>query len=370
MTKRRRNALTRMMICLLSAALMITAMPVAVSAYDLKSEPAYEGWDFAASAGLKNAKQQAVLEYIYADYLNGNERYKGSGQCYGYAEKIRKMFGTRYKQRKFGVKLTKANFYKKLRKAKPGTHVRLAAAKGGGGRAHSVVLIKLTKDTIWYTDGNVDYNNGIRYSEEPLEYFCSRHAGSGRRYLVWAREPKGGVPAVKKLSVKTNAYFDGPETHVAWRPVKKAKKYLVYRSTSKNSGYALVGQTKACRYIDISEGLYGDVYYKVVAVKAKNKKSSSKPVLARRRVKAPVAYLTINESQGSTQFDITWNPVKGAARYKIYKWNYSKDRAELLATVSGTSWSCPENGDAFYEFYISAEAARGTSESYPAILSW
>lgn len=357
------------MLCLLSLILVITAFPVTASAYDMKSDTWYsEEGEFINSVNLKNAKQKAVFEYIYADYLSGNDRYKGKGQCYGYAEMIRKMFGKKYKQRKYGVKATYGNVYKRLKKLKPGSHIRFSAKKGGGGMAHSIVLLKVTKDEIWYTDGNVGGYNEIRYARESLSYFCQRRVNYGHKYLAWAREPKGGVSTVKSASVKTSVPFDVPETHVAWRLVKGAKKYEVYRSAFKDSGYAKIGESKSGLFIDRSNNLYGKVFYKVVAVKSGKKRSASKPAEAHRRLTAPVVYLTGDDSSGSIQYDLSWSAVPGAAKYNIYIWDYDKDRPILMQTVSGTScrYTGPVTG--YAELYITAEASRAGSESLPAML--
>ena len=356
-------------LCLLSVMLVITAMPVTVSAYDRVSDPWYEDeWDFIKSFKLKNSKQQAILEYVYADYMSGHERYKGSGQCYGYAESIRKLFGKGYKQRNYGVKPTKKNVYNKLKKLKPGTHVRFSAKKNGGGTAHSIVLLKITKDEIWYTDGNVDWNNGIRYGREPLSELCARQRDSGRKYLAWTREPKGGVPSVKNVSVKTNASFEGPETHVAWLPVKGAKKYVVYRSSLKKSGYVKIAETKSLLYIDKSENLYGKAFYKVKALKSGGKSVSSKPVKALRKLKAPIVYLTEDNSTDTTQYVFSWAAVPGAVKYKIYKYDTFNDKTTLIKTVSGTNWRYTGSTDGFVELYISAESSRAGSESFPAYI--
>lgn len=358
-----------LLLSLISAALIVTAVPLTASAYDSKSETYYEE-DFTETLNLKNSRQQAVVEYLYSDYLNGNNVYKGSGECYGYAEKIRKMFGTGYKQRNYGVKATKSNFYKKLKKLRTGSHIRLSGKKNGGGSAHSVVLLKVTKDTIWYTDGNVDYNNGIRFSEEPLDYFCWRMQQNGKKYFAWAREPKGSVPAVKGISIKAGENFDGTVTRVAWRPVKKAKKYIVYRSKTKKSGYVKIAETKFCRYVDTSEDLYGKVYYKVKAVKS-GKSSYSKPAKACRRLKMPVVYLTADKSSEVPEIDLSWDAVPGATKYRIYKWNSTKGKEELVKTVSGTSWHYTGSSeDYFLDFYVTAKTGRSGSESMPAQVSY
>lgn len=355
-------------LCLLATVIVISAMPVAVSAYDQKSESMYGGMDFVESVGLKNAKRRAVLEYIYADYLSGNDVFKGSGECFGYAESIRKLFGTSYKQRNYGVKPTKKNVYKRLKNLRPGTHLRFAAKKNGGGTAHSVVLLKVTKDAIWYTDANVDGHNAIRYDAMPLAAFCDRQRYSGRKYFVWSREPRGSIPTHKKVNVKTNADYDGPETHVAWLPVKKAKKYIVYRSAVKKSGYVKIAETKKCFFIDKSNNLYGKAFYKVRAVKSSGKKVTSKPVRALRKLVSPVVYMTIDDSASTTRLDFTWDAVPGASKYNIYKYNWETDKRVLLATVSGTSWHRKVSDDSYTDYMITAESNRSGSESFPVWL--
>lgn len=367
--RERKHIFRGIMLCLLSAMLIVTSMPVTASAFETKSEPFYDDTDFVRDAMAKNPKQQAIIEYIYADYMSGNDRYKGKGECYGYAEKIRKMFGKSYKTKKCGFKLSKNKLYKKLKNVRPGTHLRLAARKNGRGTAHSVVLLKITKDKIWYTDGNVDYHNGIRYAVESLDEFCWHFRGNGRRYLVWARVPKGKVPSVKGVSVRTNASYDGPETHVAWRPVKKAKKYIVYRSDQSGSGYVPIAETKGCYFIDGSEDLFGDAYYKVQAVKKGGKSATSKPAKAGRKVKSPVVYAKGGDDPKAPVFDLSWNAVPGASEYRIYKWDGYNERPVLTAVVNGTSWQYVGTpGEGYTDLFITAAAARGGSESFPAQL--
>lgn len=367
-TAKGKHYLRRFALCILSAIMVMTAMPLTASAYDRQSELFYYDYvsDFVESVDLKNAKQEAILEYIYADYLNGNDVYKGAGECYGYAESIRKLFGTSYKQRNYGIKPTTKNVYKKLKNLRPGTHIRFTAKKNGGGTAHSVVLLKITKKYIWYTDGNVDYNGAIRYAQEPLGSFCDRQRYSGRKYFVWSREPRGSIPKHNEVSVKTNSFYDGPETHVSWLPVKKTKKYIVYRSSMKKSGYKKIAVTKKCCYIDKSENLYGKAFYKIKAVKSSGKGITSKPAKALRKVKSPAVYMTTNYEGDYERVDFTWNAVPGAKKYNIYKWNSEKEKATLLKTVSGTSWSRKVSEDTYDEYLITAATNRTGSESCAA----
>ncbi len=365
---KRNHLIRRITMCILSVIMVMTAMPLTASAenYVQESDTMYFYEDFVESVGFKNAKQRAILEYIYADYVNGNDVYKGAGECYGYAESIRELFGTSYKQRNYGVRPTKKNVYKKLKNLRPGTHIRFTAKKNGSGTAHSVCMFKITKGYIWYTDGNVDYNGAIRYTKEPLGSFCDRQLYSGRKYFVWSREPRGSIPKHSTVSVKTNASYNGPETHVSWLPVKKAKKYIVYRSAVKKSGYVKVAETKKCFYIDESQNLYGKAFYKVKAVKSSGKGITSKPAKALRKLMAPKVFMEIDDSAANTKLNFTWNAVPGAKKYNIYKYNSNKDKLTLITTVKTTSWQCKANQDKFSEYMITAASNRTGSESYPA----
>jgi|GEM_PF-3881577 len=254
-----------------------------------------------------NAKTQAVVNYVFMTYSKGNKRFKGKGQCYGYAEKIRKMFGSKSKQKKIGIRPTGNNIYKYLKSCRPGTHVRFSAKKKGGGRAHSVALLKVTKNYVWFTDGNMDWKNGIRVDCCSLTEFASWARSYG--YLAWVKKPKGSPTKVKKLDVKASSGMSG-NNYVAWRPVKKAKKYVIYRSTSKSSGYQKIATVKAARYIDRSAPL-GTVYYKV---KAKGK--TSKAVSAQKRLSVPVVNAKVFDA-GDPRVELSWNAVTGANRYKV-----------------------------------------------------
>lgn len=227
--------------------------------------------------GGHKAKTQAIIDYVVTTYGKNDQRYKGKGQCYGYAEKIRRMFGTRSKTKKLNVKPTTSNIWKYIKNCKPGTHVRFSQKKNGRGYCHSVVILKVSRNRVWTTDGNIDWKNGIRVSCcTPADFaYWARSYG----YIAWIKQPKGSPTKVKKISPKAVCSTAG-KVHVSWRPVKKAKKYVIYRSTSKNSGYKKIATVKSSRYVD-KYAPVGTVYYKI---KAKGK--MSKAVSATRKAPA------------------------------------------------------------------------------------
>jgi len=377
--KMKTGKLLKVLTCLISALLIITSVPLYAAAldeadYDGVSYPYYgeDAYSYLESVKVKNQRAQAIIEYIYASYGDGYYRYKGSGQCYGYAEMTRKLFGTRYKERKYGIKATRKNLYKKLKKLKPGTHVRFsAAANGSRNPSHSIVLLKINKDTIWYTDGNYDDNNGIRIDERSLADLAYSTQNNGYKYLAWTREPRGSIPAVNEPEPKAFDEGLGKGTNIVWRPVKGAKSYVVYRSLKKKSGYKKIATVKKSRYhyTDKTKGVYGRVYYKVVAVKSGGKKAKSAPVRVNRPLTAPRVYMKMHYEDEEPWFELTWEPVKGATRYKIYRYDYDKDKMVKLATVKGKKWIHRIGDDEGYlELYITAATTRKGSESLPEVM--
>ena len=356
---------SRLLICLISAILIFTSVPITTFAVDAVSEGPYEeeeeGVGYIDEINVKSAKAQAVIEYIYGCYGVKYSRYKGSGQCYGYAEMIRQHFGKSYKQRNCRVKASGANLKKYLKKCKPGTHVRFTQNKNGSGNAHSIVILQVKDNLVWFTDGNVDWNNGIRFGIASIEWLRPRSD-----YLAFIREPKGAVPTVSEMNIRAVREFDNPVARVAWRPVKKAKKYIVYRSTNKSSGYQEIATVKTCRFIDRSADPSGKVFYKVKAVMSKKKTKTSKPAAVTRKLKAPKVYLTQSaDEDGNNAFTLTWEPISGAAKYNIY---YKVDGQKKKETVTDTKWTY--SGSIYPNYFeITAEGSRPDSESARAYLS-
>ena len=374
----RSKRLVQLAMCLLSALLMITALPLCALAddemYDAVSSPYFgdESYDYIADLKIRKESTRAIAEYIYASYAYGDPVYKGKGQCYGYAEMIRQMFGTGYKERRYGIKATKKNLYNKLKDLKPGTHVRFsAAANGSRNPAHSIVLLRITKNTIWYTDGSYDYNNGIRIDKRSLADLAYSTQNNGYKYLVFTREPKGSITTVNVPDVKALDEGLGYGTMVAWRPVKGAKKYIVYRSTKKRSGYKKIATVKKSHYTDKSKDVYGRVYYKIKAVGSGGKKVTSKAARADRLLTAPRVYMKVHADDEEPWFELTWEPVKGAVKYKIYTFDYDKEKYVRLATVKGKKWIHRIKDDEdYFDLYITASSSNKYSESIPECMDF
>ena len=71
------------------------------------------------------------------------------------------------------------------------------------------------------------------------------------------------IPATPKVSGKVGA---NKKPVLTWGEVEGATKYIVYRSTKKDKGYTVIGESEVLTYEDLTAVKGKTYYYKVVAV--------------------------------------------------------------------------------------------------------
>ena len=312
-----------------------------------------DGYYYSGSTGYLgldtpvSKRDQAIIDY---NVLSGGTVFKGAGECYGYAESVRKLFGSGSgKRTTINKKATKKNMYNALKNCKPGTHVRY---KKAGGGYHSIVVYKVTKDYIYYSEGNVGgVHNGIRHGWEEL-------GGMYSGIIQWILQPTG-TPKTSEIKIAAEASEVTGDVRVVWRPVKGVSKYTVYRSTSKNGKYKKVKTVRTNYFTDITAP-YGTVYYKVKA------KKTSKPVKVKHRMAAPVVTVTYDEN-GNTI--LSWNAVKDASKYRISYFDGNGEK-KTFAITDQTSYTIAypdeeESGYRFaaYEFTVQSISEDGNTNS-------
>ena len=129
---------------------------------------------------------------------------------------------------------------------------------------------------------------------------------------------------------------------LTWKAVEGATSYRIYRSTSKGSGYSLLGTTTATSYTNTGAKAGTTYYYRVKAcndaglspysniVSGKVKSVTPKP-------SAPVVKIGNSASSGKPM--LTWNAVSGATSYKVYRATSQNGAYSLLGTVTATSYT-------------------------------
>ncbi len=302
-----------------------------------------------------NKKVQALIDYYR---IKDGSKYKGSGECYGYAEMMRKRFGSGSRTVTVNKKASGYNFYKYLKDVRPGTHVRFAYTYGGGN--HSWCVFKVTKDKIYYADANIGYQNDIAYYV--MDY--DRHNKSNDAMkLQWYREPTGSYQ-VRSTVPRACVYDKENKIEVVWQPIKSAKTYTVYRSYSKNGKYTKIGTSKSPRFID-KNAKYGTVYYKV-----KGAGRMSSPGKVYHRLRTP----DVTVSHDSAGYPVlSWDAVKGASKYVLYERVYPASGGVKLKKVKSTTktkMTFKGNPDSYYTYYTLKALHKSNSKlnSYGTLL--
>ena len=122
--------------------------------------------------------------------------------------------------------------------------------------------------------------------------------------------PKPSAPIVKIGNSATSG-----KPMLTWNAVSGATSYKVYRATSQNGTYSLLGTVTATSYTNTGAKAGTTYYYKVKAVNSAGESAYSNVVSGR----ATVTTLTMGHSSTSGKPMLTWKAVSGAASYKVYR---------------------------------------------------
>jgi len=119
---------------------------------------------------------------------------------------------------------------------------------------------------------------------------------------------------------------------ITWKKAKNAKKYQVYRATSKNGSYKLIKTTTARTYTNTKLTTGKKYYYKVRGVNGTKKGSYSSKKYA-----VPTLKQVVNVKATATENSIklTWNKVNGAKGYQVYRAFSKNGTYKKLKTVTG-----------------------------------
>ena len=178
------------------------------------------------------------------------------------------------------------------------------------------------------------------------------------------------VPSAPVVKIGNSASSGKPQ--LTWRAVYGATSYRIYRSTSRGSGYSLLGTTTATSYTNTGAKAGTTYYYRVKAcndaglspysniVSGKAKSVTPKP-------SAPVVKIGNSSTSGKPM--LTWNAVSGATSYKVYRATSQKGTYSLLGTVTATSYT-NTGAKAGTTYYYKVKAVNSAGESaYSNIVS-
>jgi len=175
----------------------------------------------------------------------------------------------------------------------------------------------------------------------------------------WKVTPTLGKASI--TSIKATAYNSAK---ITWNKVDGAKKYQVYRATSKNGTYKRVITTTKTTFANSNLTTGKTYYYKVRAVRYVNDKAKHGAYSTIKRVtpKLTTPVLSTIKAEGEKTITITWNKVAGAEKYQIYRATSQSGSYENIKTVTACSYTDTSlTGGKTY--YYKIRAVRGNYQS-------
>ena len=172
--------------------------------------------------------------------------------------------------------------------------------------------------------------------------------------------PKPSAPVVK---IGHSASSGKPM--LTWNAVSGATSYKVYRATSQNGTYSLLGTVTATSYTNTGAKAGTTYYYKVKAVNSAGESAYSNVVSGR----ATVTTLTMGHSSTSGKPQLTWKAVSGAASYKVYRATSKNGAYSVINTTKALTYT--NVGAALgttYYYKVEALNASGKSLGFSAVV--
>ena len=172
--------------------------------------------------------------------------------------------------------------------------------------------------------------------------------------------PKPSAPVVK---IGNSASSGKPM--LTWNAVSGATSYKVYRATSQNGTYSLLGTVTATSYTNTGAKAGVTYYYKVKAVNSAGESAYSNTVSGR----ATVTTLTMGHSSTSGKPQLTWKAVSGAASYKVYRSTSKNGAYSVINTTKALTYT--NTGAALgttYYYKVEALNASGKSMGFSAVV--
>ena len=172
--------------------------------------------------------------------------------------------------------------------------------------------------------------------------------------------PKPSAPVVKIGNSATSG-----KPMLTWNAVSGATSYKVYRATSQNGTYSLLGTVTATSYTNTGAKAGTTYYYKVKAVNSAGESAYSNIVSG----KTTVTTLTMGHSSTSGKPQLTWKAVSGAASYKVYRATTKNGAYTVINTTKALTYT--NVGAALgttYYYKVEALNAAGKSMGFSAIV--
>ena len=172
----------------------------------------------------------------------------------------------------------------------------------------------------------------------------------GNDRLLQANRYCAGKESIVSPVVKATYMGASGKPYLRWNAVANASKYEVYRATTKNGTYTLLGTTTATNYTDNKAGSGYTYYYKVKALAANGAESDYSAVVAGIcHCAKPTVKATYMGASGKPY--IKWNAVANASKYEVYRATTKSGTYTLLGTTTATHYTDNKAGSGYTYYY-------------------
>ena len=178
------------------------------------------------------------------------------------------------------------------------------------------------------------------------------------------------APAAPVVTAGNSATSGKPM--LTWDAVDGATSYRVYRATSQNGPYRLLGSVTTTTYVNTGAKDGVTYYYMVTAINDSGESAFSNTVSGQNKAvtsKPSAPVVKIGNSATSGKPMLTWNAVSGATSYKVYRATSQNGTYSLLGSVTVTSYTNTGAKDGV-TYYYKVTAVNDSGESaYSNIVS-
>ena len=171
------------------------------------------------------------------------------------------------------------------------------------------------------------------------------------------------APAAPVVTAGNSATSGKPM--LTWDAVDGATSYRVYRATSQNGPYRLLGSVTTTTYVNTGAKDGVTYYYMVTAVNDSGESAFSNTVSGQNKAvtsKPAAPVVKIGNSATSGKPMLTWNAVSGATSYKVYRATSQNGTYSLLGSVTVTSYTNTGAKDGV-TYYYKVKAINSAGES-------
>lgn len=127
---------------------------------------------------------------------------------------------------------------------------------------------------------------------------------------------------------------------LTWDAIEGAKEYKVFRSAKRNGSYSLMKTVRTGTEFTNLNAVPGKYYYyKVKAIAADSALNSEFSAIVGRTCDLAAPVITTGNEAATGKVTVSWSPVEGAAKYKVYRSTVKNGSYVLMKTVPGTEYT-------------------------------